>query len=270
MAGTDSTKQRLTSGDSGSPVIILVKPQLGENIGTAARAMANFGLDRLRIVAPRDGWPSERAQVAASGADWVIDGATVYDQTEDALADLNYVLATTARPRGMSKPVFGPDEAGVELTVRIGTGQDCGILFGGERAGLDNDDVALADAVLTYPVNPAFASLNLAQAVLVMAYEWQRAAGQGGSRQDWDEREPPADRSELLDLFEHLEIELDRGGFLKPPEKTPGMIRNLRNILHRAQLSSQEVRTLRGVIVGLTGRAFRRDAPSASQPADGD
>jgi tRNA/rRNA methyltransferase len=269
MAGTDSTQQRLTQGARASPVIILVKPQLGENIGTAARAMANFGLDQLRIVAPRDGWPSERAQVAASGADWVIERVTVHDTTEDAIADLGFVMATTARPRGMLKPVLGPEEAGAELKGRIGQGQGCGILFGGERAGLDNDDVALADTVLTYPVNPAFASLNLAQAVLVIAYEWQRATGQGGSRQDWDGLEPPAERSELLALFEHLEIELDRGGFLKPPEKRPGMVRNLRNMLHRAQLSSQEVRTLRGVIVGLTGRPFRRDDPP-TDATDGD
>ena len=270
MTGSDSTRQNPSDAAPGSPVIILVKPQLGENIGTAARAMANFGLDRLRLVAPRDGWPSERAQVAASGADWVIEGAQVFERTEDAIADLGYVLATTARPRGMSKPVLGPADAGTELAGRIAARQPCGILFGGERSGLDNDDVALADTVLTYPVNPAFASLNLAQAVLVMAYEWQRATGQGGSRQDWDELEPPADRSELLALFEHLEIELDRGGFLKPPEKKPGMVRNLRNMLHRARLSSQEVRTLRGVIVGLTGRAFRRDDPPLPRRGDGD
>jgi tRNA/rRNA methyltransferase len=261
MTEQDSQNDTTTAPPSQTPVIILVKPQLGENIGTAARAMANFGLSRLRIVAPRDGWPNERATVAASGADWVIDGIEVFERTEDAVADLGFVLATTARPRGMSKPVFGPEVAGTELTRRIGAAQHCGVLFGGERSGLDNDDVALADAVLTYPVNPAFASLNLAQAVLIMAYEWQRATGQGGSRQQWDELDPPADKAELIGLFEHLEIELDRGGFLKPPEKRPGMVRNLRNMLHRAQLSNQEVRTLRGVIVGLTGRSFQRDAP---------
>ena len=258
MQDIDSPHDRKSDKPGLSPVIILVAPQLGENIGTAARAMANFGLDRLRIVAPRDGWPNDKARAAASGADWVIDGARVYATTAEAVADLGHVLATTARPRGMAKPVLGPEQAGPDLARRMAAGQACGILFGGERAGLDNDDVALADAILTYPVNPAFASLNLAQAVLVMAYEWQRASGGGGARGDWEQPADQAPKAEMLGLFEHLETELDRGGFLKPPEKRPVMVRNLRTLLQRAELTSQEVRTLRGVIVSLTGRPFRR------------
>ena len=256
MAGTDKARQRVTGG----PVVILVRPQLGENIGTAARAMANFGLSELRLVAPRDGWPSESAQAAASGADWVIDGARVFATTAEAIADLTYVYATTARQRGMMKEVFGPTEAADSLAVRKGQGRGCGILFGGERAGLDNEDISLADAILTYPVNPAFASLNLAQAVLIMAYEWQRAAGTAGMREVFSDLPDLAPKDEVFGFFEHLETELDRGGFLKPPEKAPVMVRNLRNLFHRARLTSQEVRSLRGVIVALTGRKFARKA----------
>ncbi|MEZ5876255.1 MAG: RNA methyltransferase [Tepidamorphaceae bacterium] len=247
-------RQRVTGG----PVVILVRPQLGENIGTAARAMANFGLSELRLVAPRDGWPSESAQAAASGADWVIDGAKVFATTTEAIADLTYVYATTARQRGMKKEVFGPSEAADSLAAREGHGGDCGILFGGERAGLHNEDISLADAILTYPVNPAFASLNLAQAVLIMAYEWQRAAGTAGTREVFNGLPELAPKEEVFGFFEHLETELDRGGFLKPPEKAPVMVRNLRNLFHRARLTPQDIRTLRGVIVALTGRKFSR------------
>ncbi|MCC0016895.1 MAG: RNA methyltransferase [Rhodobiaceae bacterium] len=255
MAGTDTTRPNITGG----PAIVLVRPQLGENIGTAARAMANFGLSELRIVDPRDGWPSEGARKAASGANWVIDGARVFASTQEAIADLSLVLATTARQRDMRKQVLGPQAAADVLHAREGAGAHCGILFGGERAGLDNEDISLADAILTYPVNPAFASLNLAQAVLIMAYEWQRAAGTAGTRETFAELPDLAPKAELLGFFEHLETELDRGGFLKPPEKAPVMVRNLRNIFHRAALTSQDLRSLRGVIVALTGRAFRRN-----------
>ncbi len=262
MAGTDSGRPRITGG----PAIILVRPQLGENIGTAARAMANFGLSELRLVAPRDGWPSEKARAAASGADWVIDAVRVFDTTADAITDLTLVYATTARQRDMRKAVEGPDEAARQLKAHIGEGTGespgrgsaCGVLFGGERAGLDNEDISLADRILTYPVNPAFASLNLAQAVLVMAYEWQRAAGTAGTRETFVDIPEMADKAELLGLFEHLETELDRSGFLKPVEKRPVMVRNLRNLFHRAELTAQEVRSLRGVIVALTGRAYSR------------
>jgi tRNA/rRNA methyltransferase len=254
MAGTDSGRKRITGG----PAVILVRPQLGENIGTAARAMANFGLSELRIVAPRDGWPNERANAAASGADWVIDGAKVYASTGDAVADLSFVFATTARQRDMRKEVLGPREAAQMLFARESAAGHCGVLFGAERAGLDNDDISLADMILTYPVNPAFASLNLAQAVLILAYEWQAAAGTAGTRETFADIPELAPKAELLGMFEHIEVELVRGGFLKPPEKAPVMVRNIRNIFHRAGLTTSEVRTLRGVIVALTGRAFSR------------
>ncbi|MFN0264108.1 RNA methyltransferase [Tepidamorphus sp. 3E244] len=254
MAGTDITRLKVTGG----PAVILVRPQLGENIGTAARAMANFGLSEMRIVAPRDGWPSESAAKAASGADWVLDEAKLYETTADAVADLAFIYATTARQRGMSKEVVEPVSAADALSAREVSGQHCGILFGGERSGLDNADIALADAILTYPVNPAFASLNLAQAVLIMSYEWQRAAGTAGTRETFAGVPEPAPREELFHFFEHLESELDAGGFLKPPEKTPVIIRNIRNLFHRAQLTSQEVRTLRGIIVALTGKRYQR------------
>ncbi|MGE0233296.1 MAG: RNA methyltransferase [Flavobacteriaceae bacterium] len=257
MAGTDRHRERR----GGGPAIILVRPQLGENIGAAARAMANFGLDELRIVAPRDGWPNPFAVRAASGADWVIEKARIFDTTEDAIADLTFTLATTARPRGMTKHVLGPQAACEALHERIGAGAPAGLLFGAERTGLDNDDVALADAIVTFPVNPAFASLNLGQAVLLIAYEYARHADpQAAARRELATGgSAPASRTELMGFFEHLETELDRGGFLKPADKKPSMIRNLRNLFHRTELTAQDVRTLRGVIVALTGRPFRRD-----------
>ncbi|MGE0844975.1 MAG: RNA methyltransferase [Flavobacteriaceae bacterium] len=259
MAGTDRSRP----AETGGPAVVLVRPQLGENIGTAARAMANFGLSDLRIVAPRDGWPSVMAQRTASGADWVIEGARVFDTAEEAIADLGYVVATTARPRGMTKEILGPESACAAMRARMASGAGAGILFGAERTGLENDEVALADAIVSYPVNPAFASLNLAQAVLLIAYEYARGRDPDAgrmSRIDYAGNEP-ATRAELLGFFEHLEVELDRGGFLKPPDKKPSMIRNLRNIFHRTRLSGQDIRTLRGVIVALTGRPFRRDEP---------
>ena len=255
MAGTAHDRDIRTGG----PVVILVKPQLGENIGAAARAMANFGLSRLRLVAPRDGWPSDKARASASGADWVIDGAEVHATTADAIADLGFVLATTARPRDMVKRVVGPGTAAEELARRIQSAEQAGILFGGERAGLDNDDIALADTIVTYPVNPGFASLNLAQAVLLFAYEWMRARGPEQEEGLVLNKHTLAPKADLVRLFEHLEAELDAAGFLKPVEKRPVMVRTLRNLLHRATLTEQEVRTLRGVIVALTKHGASRD-----------
>ena len=237
-----------------APAIVLVAPQLGENIGMVARAMANFGLCDLRLVAPRDGWPSETARAAASGADWVVDGATVFGSVPEAIADLGLVLATTARPREISKPVIRPSEAAERLAARLEAGETGGILFGAERAGLDNDDVALAEAIVTFPTNPKFSSLNLAQSVLLIGYEWFRMAGQhGGRRRSGAGMQPLAAKADLIRLFEHLEAELDAAGYLYPAEKRPVMVRNLRNILLKAELSDQEVRTLRGVIKALTG-----------------
>lgn len=252
MAGTDRTRNGGTSGDG--PAIILVRPQLGENIGTAARAMANFGLADLRIVAPRDGWPNERARAAASGADWVIDDARIYETSEAAIAELTYVLATTARSRDMVKPVETPVSATERMAVERDDGHKAGVLFGPERTGLTNDEVALADAILFVPVNPAFASLNLAQAVLLIGYEWfgRHGAGQGAAPEMPMAATRPATKAELGGFFEHLERELDASGFLRPPEKRPSMVRSLRNLFQRTQLTEQDIRTLRGVVASLT------------------
>jgi tRNA/rRNA methyltransferase len=246
------------------PAIILVEPQLGENIGFAARAMANFGLDDLRLVCPRDGWPNEKASAAAAGAAFLIDQARLYPSVESAVAELNFVLATTARPREMVKAVLSPESAAVEIGRRAAAGERTGILFGPERSGLDNDTIALADAILTAPVNPAFASLSLPQAVLLFGYEWRksqsdtRALGRATTFDgpavegiaSPDTR--PATRAELFALFEHLETELDHAGFLRPPEKRPSMVRSIRNMFHRMSATDQDLRTWRGIIAALT------------------
>ncbi len=232
--------------------VILVEPQLGENIGMCARAMWNCGIRDLRLVSPRDGWPSESARKSASGADVVLDNAQVYEKTEDAIADLNFVLATTARPRDMTKAVFTPEEAAKDMRARTSAGERTGVLFGKEAMGLSNDDVALSDAVLTVPLNPLFTSLNLAQAVLLMGYEWFK---QGDDTPGRELRMPgdtrPAGKDEMLHMFEHLEDELDARGFLRVPEKRPTMVRNIRNLLWRAEMTEQEVRTFRGIIKAL-------------------
>ncbi|MET0481298.1 MAG: RNA methyltransferase [Aestuariivirgaceae bacterium] len=260
MAGTDSRKAQPPGP---APCVILVNPQLGENIGTAARAMANFSLSELRIVAPRDGWPSAKALAAASGADQLITGAKLFDALSPAIADLNFVYATTARPRGMIKTVITPEMAGADMRARIDRGERLGILFGRERWGLDNDEVALADCIVTAPVNPAFASLNIAQAVLLVGYEWYkgqaRSLGLGTDELPAIEapglRAPdtrPATKEELEGFFHHLEAELDAAGFYKTSEKKPGMVRNMRNLFQRAGLTEQEVRSLRGMVASLT------------------
>ncbi|NRG18047.1 RNA methyltransferase [Rhizobiales bacterium] len=246
------------------PAVILCEPQLGENIGTAARAMANFGLVDLRIVNPRDGWPSEKARAAASRADHVIDNVQVFDSVEAAIADLRFVFATTARSREISKPVRGPDEA-AETLCRYGRdGLKTGYLFGRERWGLNNEEVALADEIVTLPVDPNFASLNIAQAVLVCAYEWRMKATYGALPFRVDgETHPPAEKEDVVRLFEHLESALDNVNFFRPPEKRPSMVLNLRNILQKANLTRQEVKSLRGVIAALERRPTRprKDEP---------
>jgi tRNA/rRNA methyltransferase len=251
------------------PAVILVKPQLGENIGFAARAMVNFGLTDLRIVAPRDGWPNDKARAAAAGAAALVDRATVYDSVADAIGELNFVLASTARPRGMVKPVLGPARAAAELKRRGTRGERTGVLFGPERSGLDNDTIALADAILTAPVNPEFASLSLPQAVLLFGYEWFKTteaepslgrvtAFDGPAEGTSASNTRPARRAELIGLFEHLESELDRAGFLYPEEKRPSMVRAIRNMFHRMSATDQDVRTWRGIVASLAGRAPRR------------
>jgi len=233
------------------PVVILSHPQLGENIGAAARAMANFGLSDLRLVAPRDGWPNKKAEAMAAGASGVVENARVFGTTREAIGALELVFATTARERGTTKEVITPAEAAKRLRAASARGEKTGILFGNERAGLDNDEIALCDCVITIPT-AAFASLNLGQAVLLNACEWFRAG----------DATPPAriehgaihrkpTREELFQLFEHLERELKDSGFLYPPEKRDAMVRAIRATLHRARLTYQETQTLRGMIVAL-------------------
>jgi len=237
--------------ETAGPAIILVEPQLGDNIGAVARAMLNCGLTDLRLVKPRDGWPNERARKAAAGADSVIDGASLHDTVASAVADLHQVYATTARHRDMIKPVLVPRAAVERMRPEIASGLKVGVLFGRERSGLNNDDVALASAIITFPLNPDFTSLNLAQAVLLTAWEWRQATAEPWAPQPMPVS-PPATGEQLQGLFKHLEDELDRGGFLFPPEKRPSMVRNLRNLLLRAELTDQDVRTLHGVVTCLS------------------
>jgi tRNA/rRNA methyltransferase len=254
MAGTDRKQRAATGG----PAIILVEPQLGENIGTAARAMLNCGLTDLRLVKPRDGWPSEKARSAASGADKVIDGARLYEGTAAAIADLTRVYATTARQRGMIKRVVTPRRAAKEMRRAASAGRKVGILFGRERTGLENDDIALADAVIAVPLNPGFASLNLAQAVLLVGYEWFQAADETPPSQLIVNETRPATKAELLNFFVQLEKHLVDSGFLRNVQKRPSMVRNIRNLFQRAGLTHQEVRTLHGIVSDLSGLRERR------------
>jgi len=258
MAGTDKSKEFIYRP---SPAIILCEPQLGENIGTTARAMANFGLWDLRLVNPRDGWPNEKAVAAASRADHVIDKVRVFATLDEAVADLSFVLATTARRRDLQKEVFGPDVAAKQLAAHIGAGGGAGLLFGREKWGLYNEEVAIADAVVTLPVEAAFASLNIAQAVLVLAYEWRRETE--GELPFGSGIAEPASKAELLVLFEHIEEALDRSGFFTVQDKRPTVIDNLRTMLTRGKFSSQEIRTLHGIISSIDRKHER---PKANRP----
>ena len=255
-----------------TPVIVLNAPQLAENIGAVARVMANFGLADLRLVAPRDGWPQPRAWASASGADWPLDNAQVFERLEDAVADLRLVLATTARPRETHLPVITPREAVAQLREETARGWPVGLLFGGERAGLATQDIALCQGIVTVPIDPRFHSLNLAQAVAVCAYEW-RVAAEAGPPPAFAEADPPAAMATMIGLYEHLERELDAAGFFHPPEKRPSMVRNLRVALSRARFNDQEARTFRGVVTALAkgrGRVLAKlaakKAAAASEP----
>ncbi len=253
------------------PAVILNAPQLAENIGAVARAMANFGLTDLRLVRPRDGWPQERAWAAASGADWPLNDARVFDRLEDAVCDLKLLYATTARPRELRLPILTPREAAGALHAASSAGQAVGLLFGGERAGLESDDIALCQAIVTIPIDPKFRSLNLAQAVVLNAYEWRMVTFDRPPAA-FGEAAEPADQGALLGLYGQLEAELHTSGFFHPPEKTPGMVRNLRAILARARLSDQEVSTLRGVITALSkgrGRVLEKLARKRAEAAAG-
>jgi tRNA/rRNA methyltransferase len=251
-AGTDKTRPSI----GGGPAIILVRPQLAVNIGMCARAMANFGLDDLRLVNPREGWPRsdayrEVAYSAAAGATGLLDSARVFPSVNAAVADLHHVYASTARERGQMKAVLTPSAAMSKAAPA--DGERRGILFGPERTGLDNDEVAIADSIITFPSNPAYASLNLSQAVLICGYEWFKAArGDKPPRSTVPRPDaPPAQREMLLAFFDYLEAKLDDNGFFRPVTKKPGMRRNLRNIFHRMELTQQDVRTLWGAVVRL-------------------
>jgi tRNA/rRNA methyltransferase len=254
------------------PVIILVEPQMGENIGAAARAMLNCGLTRMRLVRPRDGWPNSKALASASGADRVIEGAQLFDTTSAAIADLQFVLATTARQRDMVKTILAPEAAAEELRNKAAAGQRCGILFGPERTGLLNDDIPLADAVVTIPTNPEFASLNLAQSVLLIGYFWWRLGIEAPAQRLETGGNPPATKAELENLFARLEEALEAGGFYTTEQQRPTMVRNMRNLLQRAQMTEQEVRTFHGVIVALAGGPTgneKRRPQKGRRPNDG-
>lgn len=274
-AGTNRMRENLTGG----PAIVLVRPQLAVNVGMCARAMVNFGLDDLRLVAPKGGWPpaapfDETAIAAAAGAAHVLEAARVFDTLEAALADLRFVWATTARERDQVKRVATPAGAMPEAARAHALGEQHGILFGPERTGLDNDEVSLADAVVTFPVNPAYASLNLAQAVLLMSYEFMRANGNEAAPFDLVERSPPAPREMVTSFFAYVEGELEKTGFFRPIGKAEVMRRNLRNIFHRLSMSEQDVRTLRGAMVRLVegprdGSGRRGGGESASDEEPG-
>lgn len=250
MAGTASVQTPRVGG----PAIILVRPQLGENIGAAARAMYNFGLDNLRLVAPRDGWPNPKAEAAAAGAREVVSRATLYEDTAAAVADLHLLFATSVRLRDMAKPVVTPAHAARRLRAALAGGWKAGLLFGAERSGLDNDDVTRAETLVRIPVNPAFGSLNLAQAVLILAYEWFIAGDDTPESYLETPGTQPAAQGDVEAFYAHLEAELDTAGFLYPPDKRPRMVRNLRNLFARAGLTDQEVRTLRGIVSALSRR----------------
>ena len=264
-SGTDKTK----SGPAlAGPVVILVEPQLGENIGMAARAMGNFGLARLRIVNPRDGWPNVHAKRAAAGADHILDHAELFDTVAQAVADCTLLFATTARAHDQAKPVVAPEEAAREIVAQAGQGNgEIGILFGRERSGLLNEEVAIANRIITFPVNPGFASLNLAQAVLLVGYEWFKLATAGALPFAMPERSEPASQHQMDAFFDNLVRELDKVEFLRPAEKRETMLVNLRNIFTRMDPTKQDMHTLHGVVMAI---AEGRKGPAKGGVLDGE
>ena len=264
MSGTDRTKIGL---DLAGPVVILVEPQLGENIGMAARAMGNFALSRLRIVNPRDGWPNVAAQRAAAGADHILEHAELFDTVEAAVADCALLFATTARAHDQAKPVLGPEAAASEMVGQVDAGGTVGILFGRERWGLTNEEVGLANRIITFPVNPGFASLNLAQAVLLVGYEWFKLSTANRLPFAVPERSEPASQHQIQAFFDNLVRELDRVEFLRPAEKRDTMLVNLRNIFTRMEPTKQDMHTLHGVVMAI---AEGRKGPAKGGVLDGE
>src|SRR6266581_827044 len=263
-SGTDKTKSGV---DLAGPVVVLVEPQLGENIGMAARAMGNFGMTRLRIVNPRDGWPNVHARRAASGADHILDQVELFDTVEQAVADCTLLFATTARAHDQAKPVVAPAAAAGELAAEIASGGQVGILFGRERYGLQNEEVALANRIITFPVNPGFASLNLAQAVLLIGYEWFKLSTGGTLPFAMPERSEPASQHQMQAFFDNLVRELDKVEFLRPREKRETMLVNLRNIFTRMEPTKQDMHTLHGVVMAI---AEGRKGPAKGGVLDGE
>ena len=249
------------------PVVILNEPQLAENIGAVARVMANFGLADLRMVRPRDGWPQERAWPSASGANWPLDDAKIFDTLEEAAGDLHRLFATTARPRETRLPILTAREGAAELKTAAEAGLKIGYLYGGERAGLETADIALCHGIVTIPIDPKFRSLNLAQAVAITAYEWRMGVADTAPETMKGEDEP-APLAEVTGFYEHLERDLEDAGFFFPAEKKPSMVRNLRVIFARARLSTQETRTLRGVLTALSKGRGRVLARLAAEKAE--
>jgi tRNA/rRNA methyltransferase len=264
-SGTDKTK---SDRELAGPIVILVEPQLGENIGMAARAMGNFGLSRLRIVNPRDGWPNVHAKRSAAGADHILDRAELFDTVAEAVADCALLFATTARAHDQAKPVVAPEAAAREIVAAIGrdTGE-VGILFGRERSGLLNEEVAIANRIITYPVNPGFASLNLAQAVLLIGYEWFKLATAGALPFAMPEHSEPASQHQMQAFFDNLVRELDKVEFLRPAEKRETMLVNLRNIFTRMDPTKQDMHTLHGVVMAI---AEGRKGPAKGGVLDGE
>jgi tRNA/rRNA methyltransferase len=263
-AGTDSTKEWTAPA---GPIVVLVEPQLPENIGAAARAMANFGLSRLRLVAPRESWPNAKARMMAAGADRILDGAELYAGLSAAIADCTLVFAATARAHDQAKPVVGAAEAAALMAPRIAAGETVAVAFGRERNGLENDEIALADRILTLPVNPAFASLNLAQAVVIVAYEWFKSASGGKLPFAMPQKSAPAPKEQLIAFFASLERELEKVEFFRPPDKRETMQINLRNIFTRMQPTRQDIQTLHGVIMAI---AEGRKGPARGGVLDGE
>ena len=253
MSGTDRSLLSPVP-ERPAPAVVLVDPQLGENIGTAARAMLNCGLTDLRIVRPRDGWPNEKALSASSGALERMPPARVFERLEDALADCHRVYATTARPRELVKPVFTPRGAATDMRTRQAAGQSVGVMFGGERAGLTTDDVALAHGVITIPLHPGFTSLNLAQAVLLVAHAWHEAGDRTPDRVVPTGDSLPAPHEEVEAFLNRLEMELESGNFFRTPDMRPAMLRNIRALYLRAEPTDQEIRTLHGMLTALIGK----------------
>src|SRR5437899_670724 len=264
MSGTDKSKAGLALD---GPIVILVEPQLGENIGMAARAMGNFALSSLRLVNPRDGWPNIAAQRAAAGADHILEGVELFDTVEQAVADLDLLFATTARPHDQAKPVVGPEAAAAEISGHVATGGRAGILFGRERWGLTNEEVGLANRIITFPVNSGFASLNLAQAVLLIGYEWFKRATSGELPHAMPERSERASQHQIQAFFDNLIRELDKVEFLRPAEKRDTMLVNLRNIFTRMDPTKQDMHTLHGVVMAI---AEGRKGPAKGGVLDGE